>query len=135
MHTSLRSAAVAGALILTLSAAAGAATVRLVPLAGQTAATTVNGCALPSAPASIIAAAPAELPAIAAGQNVTGITEVRIALDPRGYLSGASVLSSSGNRWIDRAAVQAAQASAFSAEVRDCARVGGEYAFVVDFTR
>ncbi|MDB5069813.1 MAG: hypothetical protein JWM87_924 [Candidatus Eremiobacteraeota bacterium] len=134
MHTTFRSAAVAGALMLALSAAAGAATVRLVPLAGQTAGTTVNGCNVPSTPASVTAAAPADLPAIASGQNVSGITEVRIALDPRGYLTRASVLSSSGNRWIDRAAVHAAQASSFSAEVRDCARIGGEYAFVVDFT-
>ena len=135
MHTPLRSAALAGALMLTLSAAVGAATIRLVPLAGQTAASSITGCNVPSAPASITAAAPADLPAIASGQNVTGITAVRIALDPRGYLTRASVLSSSGNRWIDRAAVHAAQASSFRAEVRDCAGVGGEYAFVVDFTR
>ena len=135
MNTLLRSAAVAGALTLSLSAAAGAATVRLVPLAGQAIGTTVNGCALPSALAAVTGIAPVEVPAIAAEQHVTGITEVRIALDARGSLTGTSVLSSSGNRWLDGAALRTARLSTYRAEVRNCARIGGAYAFIVDFTQ
>ena len=59
---------------------------------------------------------------------------MRIVLDARGRLTGQSVLSSSGNRYLDRAALVAARLSRFSAEVRDCAPVGGTYAFMVDFT-
>jgi TonB family protein len=135
MNTPLRILAIAGTLTLALSAGAGAATVRLVPLAGRTVGPSLNSCALPSVAASVAAAAPAELPAIAAAQNRTGITIVRIDLDPRGTLAGTSVLDSSGNRWIDLAALRAARLSAFSAEVRNCERVGGAYAFVVDFTQ
>ncbi len=132
MTTSLRIASIAGTLALVLSTAAEAATVRLVPLSAPSVATSVSCKAVP---ASIAAAAPAELPTIAAEQNVTGVTSVRIDLDAAGRLAKSSVLASSGNRWIDQAALRAARSSRFSAEVRDCAPVGGAYAFVVDFTQ
>lgn len=132
MTTSLRIAGIAGTLALTLSTAAGAATVRLVPLAHSSAATSIN-CA--AAPAAISYAALADLPEIAAGQNVTGITSVRIALNASGALTETAVLESSGNRWIDQAALRAARLSRYSAESRDCTHVAGKYAFVVDFTK
>jgi TonB family protein len=131
----VRIAGIAGALTLALSAAAGAATIRLAPLtaplAGDTLSASLTGC---SAAASVAAAAPAVLPTIAASQNITGVTAVRVALDRRGTLTGASVLASSGNPWLDRAALSAARLSRFAPEVRNCERVGGEYAFLVDFT-
>ena len=133
MNTFSRSVAFAGALVLGLSAAAGAATVRLVPLASaQTVGATVSGCATPSS-AATVAAAPVDYPAIAAAQHVSGIAQVRIAIDPRGALTATSLMTSSGNRWLDRAALRAARLSRYSAEVRNCAPVGGEYAFVVEF--
>lgn len=132
MISPLRIASIAGTLALALSSAAGAASIRLVPLAPTSVGASVT-CA--AAPASITHAEPADLPAIAAEQNVTGITSVRIALDASGRLTNSSVLESSGNRWIDQAAVRAARFSRFSAESRDCTHVGGEYAFVVDFTK
>jgi|SRR5947209_2844401 len=135
MNTLLRAASAAAALSLALSTAASAATVRLVPLSPRTAGASIGSCALPFASAAVTAAVPADLPAIAAGQNVTGTTEVRIVLDPGGRLTEQSVLASSGNRWIDGAALAAARQSRYRAEVRDCAPVGGTYAFVVDFTR
>jgi TonB family protein len=135
MNTPLRTASIAAALTLALSTAAGAATIRLVPLSPRTAGASVGACAAPFVSAAVTSAALADLPAIAAGQNVTGITEVRIVLDPGGRLAEHAVLSSSGNRWIDRAALQAARQSSYRAEIRNCAPVGGSYAFVVDFTR
>lgn len=131
MTTSLRIAGITATLALALSAAAGAATVRLVPLAHSSASTSLN-CA--AAPAAISDAALADLPEIAAGQNVTGITSVRIALNAAGVLTDTAVLESSGNRWIDQAALRAARLSRYRAESRDCAHVAGTYAFVVDFT-
>jgi TonB family protein len=135
MNSPLRAAAIAAALSLTLAAAADAATIRLVPLSPRTAGASITACAAPFASAAITAAAPADLPAIAAGQNVTGTTAVRIVLDPGGRLTEHSVLASSGNRWIDQAALAAARQSRYSAEVRECAPTGGAYAFIVDFTR
>jgi TonB family protein len=127
----VRIAGIAGALTIALSAAAGAATIRLAPLTGDTVSATLTGC---SAAASVAAAAPAILPTIAASQNITGVTAVRVALDRRGTLTGASVLASSGNPWLDRAALSAARLSRFTPEMRNCERVGGEYAFLVDFS-
>ena len=132
MTTSLRIASIAGTLALALSATAGAATLRLVPLGPQSVGASVN-CA--ATPASITHAEPADLPAIAAEQHVTGITSVRIALDASGRLTQTSVLESSGNRWIDRAALRTARFSRYGAESRDCTRVGGAYALIVDFTK
>ena len=132
MTTSLRIASIAGTLALALSSAAGAATVRLVPLSPPSVGTSVTCKAVP---ASVSDASPADLPAIAAEQNITGITAVRINLDAAGRLATSSVLASSGNRWIDQAALRAARSSRYSAEVRDCAPVGGAYAYFVDFTR
>lgn len=132
MITSLRIASAAGALVLALSAAAGAATVRLVPLSPPSIGASVR-CAL--VPASISHAEPADLPAIAAEQNVTGIATVRIAIDRAGRLTHAALLDSSGNRFIDQAALRAAKFSRYTAESRDCAHVGGTYALVVDFTQ
>jgi TonB family protein len=126
----LRIAGIAGTLTLALAATAGAATIRLVPLTGPTVAATLSSC---SAAASVNAA-PAVLPQIAAEQHVAGVTAVRVTIDRRGTLTGASVLSSSGNAWLDRAALGTARLSRFTAELRDCERVGGEYAFLVDFS-
>ncbi len=133
MNASLRIAAVTGALTLSLAAAASAGTVRLVPFGAQTAAVTRNACSAPSAAASAFAA-PAELPEIAVQQHVTGVTAVRVDLDARGNLGIASVLESSGNRYIDQAALRTARTARYSAEVRTCERVGGSYALIVDFT-
>lgn len=133
MNAPLRIAAVTSALTLGLATAASAAGVRLVPLAPQTAALTRNACAVPAAAASVVAA-PAELPEIAVQQHVTGITTVRVSLDARGSLNAAAVLESSGNRFLDQSALRAARTARYSAEVRACERVGGQYALVVDFT-
>jgi protein TonB len=133
VNTSLRIASIAGTLALALPSAAGAATIRLVPLSPPVIGASVSSCAAPFVPANVLAAAP-EVPPIAAGQNASGIAAVRIALDARGRLTGESVLSSSGNRWLDRAALKAARLSHYSAEVRNCERVGGEYALLVDFS-
>jgi periplasmic protein TonB len=134
MYTPHRIASIAATLSATIALAgtAQASTVRLIPLTPATVGASISTC---SRPAAIADAAPADVPTIAAEQHVTGITGVLIALDARGRLTGQSVLTSSGNRYLDRAALMAARLSRFSAEVRDCAPVGGTYAFVVDFTQ
>ena len=134
MDTSLRIASLAGALSLALSTVAGATTVRLISSPGEAVAASVR-CSVAAAPASVTYAEPADLPAIAVGQGVTGITMLRIALDTRGQLTSKSVMSSSGNPWIDKAALRTAAFSRYSAEIRDCQRVPGTYGLIVDFTQ
>jgi TonB family protein len=133
MNQSIRIAAAAGALALALSTVVSAATVRLVPLAAQSTAVSRTGCPAESVPASVVAP-PVELPEIAVQMKATGVSAIRVDLDSRGTLASAAVLRSSGNRWIDLAALRAARLSAYSAEVRGCERIGGRYALIVDFT-
>lgn len=135
MNTPLRTASIAAALSLALSAAASAATLQLVPLSPPVVGASITTCKAPYRAPAVTAVVPADVPAIAAGQNIAGTTELRIVLDPGGRLTEQSVLASSGNRWLDRAALAAARQSGYRAEVRDCAPVGGAYALVVDFTR
>jgi TonB family protein len=130
----LRIATAAAALAVALPGVAGGA-VTLVPLAPATVAATRQCTAAVASPPGIAYAQPADLPPIAAEQHVTGTTAVLVNIDARGRLIDSAVLASSGNSWIDRAALHAARGSRYTAEVRDCAPVGGVYAFVVDFTK
>lgn len=135
MNTSLRTASVATLLTLVLPNAAPATTMRLVPLSPPAIGASIAGCAVPFASAAVADATAADLPPIAAEQNLTGTTQVRIVLDPGGRLTEKTVLVSSGNRWLDGAALAVARQSRYRAEVRDCAPVGGTYALLVDFSR
>lgn len=74
------------------------------------------------------------LPAIAAGQAVSGKTMLRIQLNPDGALVANEVAQSSGNPWIDQEALLAARLSRFAPEVQGCNHVGGTYSLLVDFT-
>jgi TonB family protein len=132
-HSLLRIVSTAGALTLGLSTAAGATSVRLVPLGGTTIGASVS-CKTSDRPAAISGVAYPVLPAIADGQHVSGITTLRIDLDATGRLTREEVLNSSGNRWIDNAARESARLSGYRSEVRNCASVAGAYALVVDFT-
>lgn len=131
--TQVTKALAIGGVILASPAVGSAATLTLVPSAAQTVSATVR-CSAAGAPASIVAAADAELPGIAAGQNVAGATAVRIGLDPGGGLQFASVMRTSGNPWIDAAALRATRLSRYRSEIRDCSSVAGEYAVLVDFS-
>jgi TonB family protein len=122
-----------GALTIGSSAAAGAATVRLMPLGGTIVGASI-GCVVSERPAAITELATPVLPAIAEGQHVGGITTLRVDLDVAGRLTREEVLSSSGNRWIDNAARETARLSRYSSEVRNCTHVPGAYTLTVDFT-
>ncbi|HEX3549101.1 MAG TPA: energy transducer TonB [Candidatus Elarobacter sp.] len=134
MTTPLRIAASTAALALALPAAADASGIALVPLAPQSVAASRQCSVRPASPATIAYAAPADLPAIAAEQHVTGRTAVLVDLDARGRLTESAVIEPSGNPWIDAAALRTARLSRYTAEVRDCATVAGVYAVIVDFT-
>ena len=133
MTNSIRILATAGALTLGMSSAAGAATVRLIPLGGATVGASVL-CKTSDKPAAISALANPVLPAIAEGQHAGGVATLRIDLDAAGRLTREEVLNSSGNRWIDSAARESARLSQYRSEVRNCASVPGAYAFVADLT-
>ena len=128
----IKALAVSGGVMLASPSVVSAATLTLVPSAAQTVSAVVR-CSASAAPASIAVAADAELPGIASGQNVRGATAVRVGLNPGGQLEYASVMRTSGNPWIDAAALRATRLSHYRSEIRDCSSVSGEYAVLVDF--
>lgn len=135
MNTSLRIATFAGIMTLAGTGAAGATSIRLAALTPPIVGATTNACLTASAPAAVAQMDPADLPDIAVGQNVSGMTVVRITLDDRGRLVGDGVMTSSNNRWLDEAALYAARSLRYAPEVRDCQSIGGDYALIVDFTK
>ena len=118
------------------SVPASAATVRLAPLAPLThvsaGATRSADCGRPDSPAAVSEPFAPSIPAIAAEQHVSGTTAIAVALDRLGSVASSAVLNSSGNRWIDEAALKAARLSRYSAETRGCEAIGGSYVVLFD---
>ena len=118
------------------SAAVSAATVRLATLAPLThvsaGATRSADCGRPDSPAAVTEPFAPTLPAIAAEQRVSGTAAIAVTLDRSGRVDSSTVLDSSGNRWIDDAALSAARLSHYSAETRACDAIGGSYMVLFD---
>ena len=112
---------------------AGAATVVLRPLADRPLSAVTRGCVQADAPAAITSAF-FRVPEIARGMHASGESLVRIELDATGAVRNASMQRSSGNPWLDLAAIDSANLSRYRAEVRNCSATGGEYLVAVDVT-
>jgi len=67
-----------------------------------------------------------------AGTNSTAM--IKVDLDANGRVTGASVYASTGSLELDRAALDAARASTYAPEMRDCQAVPGSYLFKVEFS-
>ncbi len=90
-------------------------------------------CAVPNADAATIIAAMPIKSDIAEDNHYTGKALVQIDLDESGNVKGTSIAKSSGYITLDRAALAAAQESAFRPEYQDCQPRPGTYLFEVDF--
>lgn len=87
-------------------------------------------CALPDRPASLVRAAPPELPPMALYQGIYGVVRVRVQLDPAGSIQDA-VIVSTPSRVLVAESLRAARASAFAPARRRCANVASSYEFRV----
>lgn len=94
---------------------------------------TPRACAQPHADAVMTQGVEPEYPEIARQQGAVGVTQVKVDLDPKGNVVGASVYKSSGSPILDREAMKAARASRYRAEVENCVAVGGSYLFRAEF--
>jgi TonB family protein len=74
-----------------------------------------------------------EVPAIAAGQGVSGTAEVKVDITSAGSLAREELFSMSGNPWLDRAALLSARMTRFTSEVANCQHVAGSYLYEVQF--
>ena len=132
MTRSIRILALGGALTLPLSATAAAATVRLIPSTGITVAPSLS-CGVPAVPAALTNVYEPVVPPIAEAQHAAGVTNLRIELDKAGHLARADVITTSGNRWLDEAAIASARLSRYRSETRNCESIAGTYVLAVDF--
>jgi periplasmic protein TonB len=104
------------------------------PASAPPAATPKPSCPNPNVAAGIKgqAAEPA-FPDAARLQGASGTTDVEVMLDATGTAVAVSVHTSSGFAVLDRAALDAARATAYTPEVVDCVKTAGQYIFRADF--
>jgi TonB family protein len=91
-------------------------------------------CAQPHVDVAVITKAEADYPDMSRLLGEVGTVTVRIRLSPTGEVLATRVYRSSGHLLLDEAALKAARASTYRAEVNDCRSVSGEYLFVVSYT-
>ena len=90
-------------------------------------------CKISSAPATVSPVVPADIPTIALLQGATGNTTVQVTLSETGALETATIAESSGNQWLDKAALSAVRGQKYSPEISGCQPVSGSYFVSVEF--
>jgi protein TonB len=92
-------------------------------------------CANPNEDATIKGTAvEPEYPDMARQMGAVGTTEVKVTLDAEGSPVEVSVYKSAGNAALDQAALRAAKATQYNAELVNCVKTPGSYIFRADFT-
>ncbi len=125
--------ALAVANVLGISSANAATITMLPPQPSHAGALGTAGTCGPDRVAGFSGEGIVEYPTIARLQGVVGETRLRVDLSERGTLRAASVDRSSGNPWLDKAAVAAARSLGYWPEVTHCEAVAGSYALIVQF--
>jgi TonB family protein len=97
--------------------------------------TSLSTCKTQAAPAAISIPVPVDYPDIAAEQNRSGTAVIQVNLADTGALREATLFESSGNQFLDRAAMLAARQQTYSPQIVRCESVGGSYLVNVDFQR
>jgi len=90
-----------------------------------------ESCATPNSSARVISAMQPQAPMVADGVKGTTIVTVSLAADST--VSSATISTSSGNLALDRAALQAARASRYSAPIENCRQQAGQLNIVEEF--
>jgi TonB family protein len=94
-----------------------------------------TACGTQAAPAAISVTVPADYPRIAAEQNRSGTAVIQVDLAGTGAIRNAMIFESSGNQFLDRAALLAARQQTYSPQIVGCEPVSGSYLITVDFQR
>jgi TonB family protein len=127
------------AAFLSLTAVSPAVTIVLGPNYPQSAspaivATSGNAsCSAPHTDAALRGMPSYEMPTIAEEQGASGVSVVEIDLNANGTLAQYRLAGSSGDRWLDQAALRTARMSQYQPETQNCAPVAGSYLLEVDF--
>jgi outer membrane biosynthesis protein TonB len=94
---------------------------------------TPAACAHPFVPPATIDAATVDTTQLAAQNGITVIVDVVVSLDRESHVTSVSIRTSP-SPILNQAALEAARASRFRTEVRDCIPVAAEYLFAVEFS-
>jgi TonB family protein len=105
------------------------------PTVAAPASTSLSVCGTQTAPAAISVPVPADYPRIAAEQNSSGTAVIMVRLAGTGAIRNAMIFESSGNQFLDRAALLAARQQTYSPQIVGCDPVSGSYLITVDFQR
>ncbi|MDB5040214.1 MAG: Gram-negative bacterial TonB protein C-terminal, partial [Candidatus Eremiobacteraeota bacterium] len=105
------------------------------PTLAAPASASLSTCKTQAASAAISVPVPADYPFIAAEQNFSGTSVIRVDLADTGAIRNTAIFESSGNQFLDRAALLAAGQQTYSPQIVSCAPVGGSYLITVDFQR
>ena len=96
------------------------------PSASATAAT----CAQPNAPARVVRLVrPAGIAKYLADNQRTGVVDIKVYLERDGKVIKAVIVRSAGAPFLDGATYDAAVATIYSPEVRDCETIPGAYIY------
>jgi TonB family protein len=106
------------------------ATITLIPLSTTGLVTASDRC---NKPAAVDGDAYVDVPEIATLQSVGGTTLVKIDLTAKGMLADEALFESSGNVWLDRAALESPKMARFTPQVANCTSIGGSYLYEVEF--
>ena len=127
----------AAAFALSLTAVSSATTLSLHP--NLNASPTVTGidtkstCAAPHTNAAVLGTPWDETPSIVQEMGLSGASIVQIDLQPTGSLAHVALAHSSGNRWMDDAALRTARQTRYAPETQNCSAVAGSYLLEVEF--
>jgi TonB family protein len=91
---------------------------------------TAAACVVPNVPASVIRAAPTDVPAMAQQQGLQGVVRLIVSLDADSRVIGVRLLSSP-SAILNAAALAAARQSTFQTEIRDCRPIAVDYPYTV----
>lgn len=122
-------------IMLALGQAAMASSVTLSPLTARTQIAVSGSTCANSAEAARVTEPFVTYPSISQLAGREGAAKVGIELSAAGQVTEASLVQSSGDANLDRAALESARASGYTAERYDCAAVGGRYLLNVVFSQ
>lgn len=95
--------------------------------------TAARACAVRYRDATATAPSAPDYPEMARQQGAQGVVLITVELNADGSVAEVTVYKSSGNSFLDGAALAAAQRSKYRAEIFRCERIPGTYIFHADF--
>jgi|GEM_PF-1016442 len=88
---------------------------------------TATPCASPHVDARVVHSVEPEYPVSLRTRRISGTVQIKVTLNEAGAVLAVSVYKSSGEPDLDRAALEAARSSTYSAAMENCQAVGGAY--------